>query len=338
MKNKTIRTLILSDYPRSDAREIWCFNYLKKQIKLGCLGPKQPTTGMKFIHLVISYLRKYSLVYFFSPKWDVVISNSFLEGFGLALFQLFGLRRGIKHIVIDQAALSANPLLYPIFRIVMARVSKIICFTNLQANWWNKQLGSNKAVFIPYAILDEKNVVSTRQKNYIFSGGGSSRDYATLVRAARDLEILFVIVSLRDPLTRKTSLEGIKLPRNVSVQSPVPHDQFLKLIRESKIMIIPLKDVLHVGGQKVLLEAFAAGKPVIVTRTAAMEDYVKDGKTGILVKPHNPEELKEAISSLLQNENLRKYLGHNARKEFETTYNPREIGKKVSELIEEVVS
>ena len=55
------------------------------------------------------------------------------------------------------------------------------------------------------------------------------------------------------------------------------------------------------------------------------------------MKPNSPKELKLAISSLLENENLRKYLGRNARKAFETTYNLREIGRRVSEIIEETL-
>lgn len=338
MPKKSIKTLIISDSHRSDVRGIWCFNYLAKNIKLGYIGPKHHIAGLKIIGLFMNYLRKYALTYFFSPKWDVVISNSFLEGFGLSIFQLFGLRRGTKHIIIDQAVSSANPILYPFFRLVVSRASKIICFTTKQADWWNNQLGFNKAIFVPYAIIGKKNSISTIEKDYIFSGGGSSRDYATLVRAANNVAASFIIVALKDPVTRKTSLEGITLPSNVTVLQSRPHDQFFKLIQESKIMIIPLKDIPHVGGQKVLLETFSTGKPVITTRTAGMEDYVEDGKTGILVSPNNPDELKIAINSLLKDDHLRKLIGSNARKAFETTYNPVEIGKRVSEIIEEVSS
>ena len=339
MKNNSIKTLVISDSPiAGNAKGIWCFNYLPKHVKLGSIEPEHLLANMTFMGIMMKYLRTYALTYLFSPRWEVVISSSFVDGLGLSIFQLLGLRRSTKHIIIDQAALSINAALYPILPIVMRRASKIICYTSAQANWWKKKLGSNKAVFIPYAIEDRGNMCATGEKDYIFSGGGSSRDYATLVRAAKDVKAPFIIVAVKDPVTRKTSLEGIPIPINVTIHSMLPRDQFLQLIRESKIVVIPLKDTIRAGGQSVLLEAFAAGKPVIATRTSGMEDYVEDGKTGILVKHNSPKELKIAIYSLLQNENLRKYLGHNARKAFETTYNIREIGKRVSEIIEEVIS
>ena len=337
MKDNSIKTLVISCAPISDVRGIWCFNYLSKKIKLGSIQPKVLMSEQKGINLIMNYLRKYALIYRYSPKWDVVISTSFLDGLGLSVFQLFGFRRGVKHIIIDQAALSTNAMLHPILPILMHNVHKIICYTTTQANWWKKRIGSNKSVFIPYAISDKAKGLATKEKDYVFSGGASSRDYATLVRAVSGSEIPVIICACRDPVTRKTSLEGIPVPSNVSVIPMLPHDQFFKLIRESKIVVIPLKDVPRAGGQSVLLESFAAGKPVIATGTAGMKDYIEDGKTGILVKPNSPKELKLAISSLLENENLRKYLGRNARKAFETTYNLREIGRRVSEIIEETL-
>jgi len=337
MKNDSIKTLVISDAPISNVKGIWCFNYLSKNVKLGSIQPKVLMSEQKRINLIMNYLRKYALIYMYSPKWDVIISTSFLDGLGLSVFQLFGFRRGVKHIIIDQAALSANAMLHPILPILMHHVSKIICFTTAQDTWWKKRLESNKSVFIPYAISDRAKGLETKEKDYVVSGGGSSRDYATLVRAVSGMEVPVVICAFRDPVTRKTSLEGIPVPSNVSVHPMLPHDQFFKLIRESKIVVIPLKDGPRAGGQSVLLESFAAGKPVIATGTAGMKDYIEDGKTGILVKPNNPKELKLAISSLLENENLRKYLGRNARKAFETTYNLQEIGRRMSKIIKETL-
>ena len=335
MKDNSIKTLVISCAPISDVRAIWCFNYLSKKIKLGIIQPKFLTSEQKRINVIMNYLRKYALIYIYSPKWDVVISTSFLDGLGLSAFQFFGFRRGIKHIIIDQAALSANAKLHRILPIFMHNVNKIICYTTTQANWWKKRIGSNKSVFIPYSISDRAKGLAIKEDDYVFSGGASSRDYATLVRAVSGSEIPVIICACKDPVTRKTSLEGIPVPSNVSVKPMLPHDQFFKLIRESKIVVIPLQDVPRAGGQSVLLESFAAGKPVIATRTDGMKDYIEDGKTGILVKPNDPKELKEAIFSLLQNETLRKSLGHNARQAFETTYNIQKIGRIVSEIIEE---
>lgn len=338
MKKNSIKTLVITDSPIVHVKGIWCFNYLSKKIKLGSIEPKHLIIDMSFFGIIKKYIRTYVLTLLFVNRWDVVISTSFAEGLGLSILQLFGLRRNVKHIIIDQAALTINAALHPIFPIIMNQVNKIICYTSAQANWWKKRIDPKKAIFIPYVIEEREKLLSTVEKDYIFSGGASSRDYATLVRVTKKVNSQFIIVAVKDTVTRKNSLEGISIPSNVKVHSMLPRNQFLQLIRESKIVVLPLKDTIRAGGQSVLLEAFAAGKPVIASRTAGMEDYIEDGKTGILVKHNNPEELKIAINSLLQNEKLRKYLGKNARKAFETTYNIKEIGKRVSKIFEEAAS
>ena len=63
----------------------------------------------------------------------------------------------------------------------------------------------------------------------------------------------------------------------------------------------------------VAIEAAACGKPVIGTKIPGLWDTVKDGKTGILVEPDNPEELSRAMIKLIENDDLRRQLGKNAR-------------------------
>ena len=67
----------------------------------------------------------------------------------------------------------------------MNQVNKIICYTSAQANWWKKRIDPKKAIFIPYVIEEREKLLSTVEKDYIFSGGASSRDYATLVRVTK---------------------------------------------------------------------------------------------------------------------------------------------------------
>jgi len=60
----------------------------------------------------------------------------------------------------------------------------------------------------------------------------------------------------------------------------------------------------------VLLEAMAAGKPVIATRVGGIPEVVGDG--GIIVEPDRPRMLAEAIDGLLSDPFLRRRLGRRA--------------------------
>ena len=60
-------------------------------------------------------------------------------------------------------------------------------------------------------------------------------------------------------------------------------------------------------------EAEASGKPVVAFNTCAIPEVVKDGHTGLLVEPRNQIQLANAIITLLNDENLRRKMGVNAR-------------------------
>ena len=64
---------------------------------------------------------------------------------------------------------------------------------------------------------------------------------------------------------------------------------------------------------RVILEAMAAGRPVVATRVGGTPELVIDGKTGLLVERHAPAELARAIASLLRDEALRTSLACGAR-------------------------
>ena len=339
MSDKIIRVLVVSNAATSDPRDILCFRFLPPQVKLGYIGPKVPLLNLSIVRIAIKYLRQYALVYLSCNEWDIVISTSFLDGLGLSIFQLLGLKKRPKHIMIDvQASLRMIPLLRPILSIVLRSTSKILCFTTAQRDWWNSQLGFKKAVFIPIGMPHDARIyLRGVEKDYIFSGGMSSRDYPTFVSAAEKINARFVIIVGKDAITRKTGLENLIVPPNIEIYYGLPYDQFLRMLVESKLVVIPLKDVHYACGQTVLLQAFAAGKAVIVTKSAGIWDYVEDKKTALFVNPENSEQLMTAIKSLLNNEELRKYLGQNAQRVAETKFTAKEMGKKMFSLIEDTV-
>ena len=58
-----------------------------------------------------------------------------------------------------------------------------------------------------------------------------------------------------------------------------------------------------------VLEAMAAGLPVVATRVGGVPAAVADGESGILVEPRDPERLAEALVRLLRDSALRKAMG-----------------------------
>jgi len=63
-----------------------------------------------------------------------------------------------------------------------------------------------------------------------------------------------------------------------------------------------------------ILEASAMGKAVVATRVGGVPEAVRDGVTGLLVPPEDPEGLKAAVVRLLRDNDLRKNMGEAGRR------------------------
>lgn len=69
-----------------------------------------------------------------------------------------------------------------------------------------------------------------------------------------------------------------------------------------------------------LLEAMAAGLPVIVTSVGGMPEVVNYGHAGLIIPPEDPEELAAAILDLIASPDLAETLGREARERVESTF------------------
>ncbi len=78
-------------------------------------------------------------------------------------------------------------------------------------------------------------------------------------------------------------------------------------------LTISVLSSLTEGLSNTLLESMAAGVPAIATRVGGNAEIVADGETGIMVPPHNPPALKEAICRLLSNPALARQMGESGR-------------------------
>jgi phosphatidyl-myo-inositol dimannoside synthase len=67
------------------------------------------------------------------------------------------------------------------------------------------------------------------------------------------------------------------------------------------------------GFGMVFLEANACAKPVIGGRSGGIPDAVMDGVTGLLVNPHDSEEIAAALTRLLTDTDLASRLGQQGR-------------------------
>jgi glycosyltransferase involved in cell wall biosynthesis len=87
------------------------------------------------------------------------------------------------------------------------------------------------------------------------------------------------------------------------------------------------------GQPLVLLEAMAAGLPIVSTRYAGIPDTVRDGMEGLLVDPGDTAGLAVALEALAGDPARRHVLAHNGRTRYEDRYRPERLARDVRRLL-----
>ena len=105
-----------------------------------------------------------------------------------------------------------------------------------------------------------------------------------------------------------------------------------ELYQSCKIYII---SSYYEGNPKSLLEAMACGCAVIGTKVSGIRELINHDKTGLVVNGDS-KSLKDAINSLLSNEEKRKFLAENACEYVRKYHSLEVIIKKEISLFEEI--
>ena len=86
------------------------------------------------------------------------------------------------------------------------------------------------------------------------------------------------------------------------------------------------------GVSLALLEAMAAGRPVIATAVGGLPEVVTDGDTGLLIPPRDADALAQALERLLADPAWARQLGANARDHVREHYSLERLGREINEI------
>jgi glycosyltransferase involved in cell wall biosynthesis len=89
------------------------------------------------------------------------------------------------------------------------------------------------------------------------------------------------------------------------------------LLRQSSLLVL---SSIQEGLPNVVLEAMAAGLPVVATDVGGLSEVVQPGETGWLVPPRDVRALADAISHLLAHDGVRAAFGQAGRKRVEQQF------------------
>jgi glycogen synthase len=168
----------------------------------------------------------------------------------------------------------------------------------LHDNSWLGGVGLNAEVipnFIPEEIVLEEIPPTGPEAPLLFVGD------LTLDKGVQTLLDAYRLLDGPPPLL----LVGNSLPENVWTMPDgvkwlglLPHDEVLPLFRSARAVVVP--SIVGDACPTVVLEAMAAGRPVVASASGGIVDMVVDGVTGLLVAPGDVSALAQAISSVLR--------------------------------------
>ena len=159
-------------------------------------------------------------------------------------------------------------------------------------------------------------------------GGDRDRDPATLfaalalVRAERpDVELVVQTTSDAAP------------PEGVTVVPHVSHRELAELYARASVVAVATRDNLHASGMTVSLEAMATGRPVVMTDTPGIEDYVEHERTGLLAPVGDAEALAGHVLRLLGDEGEARAFGAAGRAAVEDRLTTRHLAASLAQFV-----
>jgi len=125
-------------------------------------------------------------------------------------------------------------------------------------------------------------------------------------RVARDVpDVRLIVAGDGEEMTRRHATLAAD-PRCIVERGYLGNDTVARVFQQAGIVVLPYIEGSQSGVVRI---AYVFGKPVIVTRVGSIPESVKDGITGLVVPPRDPEALARAMVDLLLDDARRREMG-----------------------------
>ena len=185
--------------------------------------------------------------------------------------------------------------------------------------------------FVPLQrFVPDVEIAEDVERPFVLSMGSAHRDYKLLMPVLGELGYPAVVVA------GAHALQGISVPSNVELRSGLSTQQCNELLQRARLNVIPIDNAVTASGQVTLVDAMMFGRPVIVTRGPASDDYVVDREDGWLIEPGDAADLKQALRTLWGNAPAREAMGRAARVNAVAKCSDEAIGRELGRVLREV--
>jgi glycosyltransferase involved in cell wall biosynthesis len=212
--------------------------------------------------------------------------------------------------------------------VLSLKVKKIIC----------SFFDSNKIILLPssidYSLFTNNKVFNLPNDNYIkilFLGGFDSykKGIIDVIKAMpkilkKNKNVLFIISS-----SKKLNIDIKNGSENVLLLDWIDPEDKIPLYNSSDIFLLPSYDE---GLPYSMIEAMAAGLPIIASNVGGIPEVIKENENGFLINPGDVKRMVSRINYLVENEDVRLKMKINNKNLIKANYSLENNIKKIKEI------
>jgi len=158
---------------------------------------------------------------------------------------------------------------------------------------------------------------------------------ASRLLKARGVQLRIVLVGNPDP-ANPTSISEAQLKAWAGeglIEWWGRREDVAEILKQSHIAVLPS---YREGMPRSLLEAAAIGRPMVAFNAVGCRDLIRDGENGFLVPFKDTVALADALQKLVDDGDLRRRMGHQARLDVERTYSATAIRARIATILSEL--
>ena len=298
-------------------------------------------SNTKFHHTKIGNLLRYFLYFAFPlliipirKRYNYIVGWQQFYAINMAFWlRLLHLKRKNKIIIMTFIYKRKEGILgniyhkYIHYSITNKHIKNIICHSQNEVKYYTDLFGLPKDIvrFIPLGIdvmkiADEPN--NDNSSSFIFSTGRSNRNYIFLTTALSDTAYTLIIAC-------EDNIQGNE---HTEIIHNCYGNQMLNILKRSYCVCIPLEKPDISSGQLVVLQAMQLGKPIIITRTDSIADYIINNYNGFIIG-NDKKELLEKLSLLYSNPNIYRTMSLNCISYFNNNFTLDRMAQNLSNII-----
>jgi glycosyltransferase involved in cell wall biosynthesis len=185
-------------------------------------------------------------------------------------------------------------------------------------------------------VMCDENLVLFLSNLWRRKGVVEALEAALLVVRDRPASRFLFVGEWESPELERQMRERAMACHNVRFLTTQTGDEKDRLLASSSLLLFPPRE--PEGHPRVVLEALAAGVPVVTTDRGAISETVVDGESGYVIDQPEPEKLAAHVSSILNDPAKRARMSRSARNRYLAEFTQEKADRRLVEWLETVAA